>query len=103
TAPPPTGRRKTPWSIGLVFLVPAAVLLGFWVLYPIVYTIFRSFYGKVGSNFVGLKNYKDMFTSGDTLTAIKNNIIWVGFAPAIVTSLGLVFAVMTERIRWSTA
>jgi alpha-glucoside transport system permease protein len=103
TAPPPTGRRRTPWSVGLVFLVPAAILLGFWVLYPIVYTIFRSFYGKVGSDFVGVKNYKDMFTSGDTLTAIKNNIIWVVFAPAIVTALGLVFAVMTERVRWSTA
>lgn len=103
TAPPPTGRRRTPWSVGLIFLIPAAILLGFWVLYPIVYTIFRSFYGKVGSDFVGLKNYKDMFTSGDTLTAIKNNIIWVVFAPAIVTALGLVFAVMTERVRWSTA
>ncbi len=36
-------------------------------------------------------------------TAIKNNLIWVVFAPSIVTALGLVFAVLTERIAWSTA
>jgi alpha-glucoside transport system permease protein len=44
-----------------------------------------------------------MFTSPSTLTAIKNNLIWVVFAPSIVTALGLVFAVLTERIAWSTA
>ncbi|MQA25674.1 MAG: ABC transporter permease subunit [Micromonosporaceae bacterium] len=38
-----------------------------------------------------------------TFTAIKNNIIWVIVAPAAVTALGLIFAVLTERVRWSTA
>src|SRR4029450_6976186 len=53
--------------------------------------------------FVGLDNYKDMFTDKSTFTAIKNNVIWVVVAPALVTSLGLIFAVLTERIRWTTA
>ena len=30
-------------------------------------------------------------------------MIWVVFAPSIVTALGLVFAVLTERVTWSTA
>ncbi len=38
-----------------------------------------------------------------TRTAIKNNLIWVVFAPSIVTALGLMFAVLTERVAWSTA
>ncbi len=36
-------------------------------------------------------------------TAIKNNAIWVAVVPAFVTSIGLIFAVLTERVRWSVA
>ena len=35
------------------------------------------------------------------LVAVRNNAIWVAIVPAVVTSLGLIFAVLTERIRWS--
>ena len=35
--------------------------------------------------------------------AIRNNAIWVIVFPFMVTFLGLVFAVLTERIRWATA
>lgn len=34
---------------------------------------------------------------------MKNNAIWVVFAPTVATALGLIFAVLTERIRWGTA
>jgi alpha-glucoside transport system permease protein len=57
--------------------------------------------GSTGS-FIGLSNYKHIFTDSDTLRAVKNNVIWVVVAPTIATFLGLVFAVLTERIRWST-
>ena len=36
-------------------------------------------------------------------TAIKNNVIWVAVVPALVTAIGLIFAVLTERISWSVA
>jgi ABC-type sugar transport system permease subunit len=88
---------------GLFFLLPALLLLSVLVVWPIIYTVWRSFYGKEISNFVGLGNYKDMFTDTATFTAIKNNVIWVVVAPALVTSLGLIFAVLTERVRWTSA
>jgi alpha-glucoside transport system permease protein len=44
-----------------------------------------------------------MFTSDSTFTAIRNNIIWVVVAPILCTTLGLIFAVLMDRIRWSTA
>ena len=37
------------------------------------------------------------------MTAIKNSAIWILVAPATVTAIGLVFAVLTERIRWAVA
>lgn len=63
----------------------------------------RSFFDASGSQFVGPGNYVEMFTDDRTLTAIRNTGIWVLVAPALVTGLGLVLAVLTERIRWATA
>ncbi len=95
-------RRGRSWAVAL-FLAPALVLLGAIVVYPIFFSVVRSSFDANGSQFVGIENYQEMFTSPSTLTAIKNNLIWVVFAPSIVTALGLVFAVLTERIAWSTA
>lgn len=91
-----------PW-VAACFLLPALVLLGALVVYPIGYSVFRSLFDASGSHFVGLRNFGELFTDGDTLTAIKNNLIWVVVAPTVSTALGLVFAVLTERIRWATA
>jgi alpha-glucoside transport system permease protein len=91
-----------------VFLGPAVVLLGLWIIYPAVYTIVRSFYGSSGfGHFVGIDNYKALFspfsTSNPYVQAIKNNAIWVAVVPAFITALGLIFAVLTERISWKLA
>ncbi|WP_221359274.1 carbohydrate ABC transporter permease [Streptomyces beigongshangae] len=104
---PPAGKRKSvmgtrPWVAGL-FLLPAFVLLGALVVYPIGYSVWRSLYDADGSGFVGLGNYGDLFGDDATFTAVKNTAIWVAVAPALVTGLGLIFAVLTERVRWSTA
>ncbi|GII56421.1 ABC transporter permease [Planotetraspora thailandica] len=86
-----------------LFLAPAVLLLGAWVIYPIIYSIYRSLFDSSGNRFVGLGNYGSIFTDSATLTTIRNNVIWVVVAPLIVTVLGLIFAVLTERIRWATA
>ncbi|QQM42993.1 carbohydrate ABC transporter permease [Streptomyces liliifuscus] len=104
---PPAGKRKSvmgtrPW-VAALFLLPAIVLLGALVVYPIGYSIWRSLYDADGSGFVGLGNYGDIFTDDATFTAVKNTAIWVAVAPALVTGLGLIFAVLTERVRWATA
>ena len=99
----PRSRAGRPLAIALLFLLPALLLLGALVVYPIVFSVGRSFYDATGGSFVGVRNYERMFTADSTLTAIKNNLIWVVVAPTVVTSLGLIFAVLTERVRWSTA
>ncbi|GLZ31802.1 ABC transporter permease [Lentzea sp. NBRC 105346] len=85
------------------FLLPALLVLAALVLYPLVFSVFRSFFDSSGTEFVGLSNYVETFTDPRTLTAFRNNVIWVVVAPAAVTGLGLVLAVLTERIRWATA
>jgi len=98
-----TGRRRRERLVPLLFLAPAAIFLLVWLVYPTIRTIVRSFFGRDGADFVGLQNYKDLFTTDTLRTAIKNNVIWVAVVPAFVTAIGLIFAVLTERIRWSTA
>ncbi|GAA2622078.1 carbohydrate ABC transporter permease [Streptomyces vastus] len=104
---PPARKRKSvmgtrPWVAGL-FLLPALLLLGALVVYPIGYSVWRSLYDADGSAFVGMENYGDLFSDDATFTAVKNTAIWVAVAPALVTGLGLIFAVLMERVRWSTA
>nr|BFD84505.1 sugar ABC transporter permease [Streptomyces sp. Xyl84] len=95
-----TGTRRT---VAALFLLPALVLLGALVVYPIGYSLVRSFYDSSGHGFTGFDNYKALFTDDGIRTALKNNVIWVVVAPAVATALGLVFAVLTERVRWGTA
>jgi alpha-glucoside transport system permease protein len=91
-----------PW-VAAIFLLPALVLLGALVAYPIVYTVKRSLYDADGSAFVGLKNFGTVFSDHGILTAVRNNVVWVLVAPTVATALGLVFAVLTEKVRWGTA
>jgi alpha-glucoside transport system permease protein len=110
-APPEGGPgvlRRNAAALG--FLLPAAVILSVMIVYPTIYTIIRSFYGKdahegflPSGQFSGIDNYKSLFTTNILVTAIKNSAIWILVAPALVTAIGLVFAVLTERIRWAVA
>jgi alpha-glucoside transport system permease protein len=98
-----TSRRRRERLVPLLFLAPALIFLLVWLVYPTVRTIVRSFFGREGGDFVGFQNYQDLFTIETLTTAIENNVLWVAIVPAFVTAIGLMFAVLTERIRWSTA
>jgi alpha-glucoside transport system permease protein len=100
---PPSEGKWGNRLVALAFLLPAAIFLIVWLVYPTIRTIIRSFFGRDASDFVGIDNYKDLFTTETLKTAIKNNAIWLAVVPAFVTAIGLIFAVLTERIRWSTA
>ncbi|WP_310716832.1 ABC transporter permease [Streptomyces lydicus] len=89
--------------VAALFLFPALLLLGALVAYPIVFSVIRSMYDASGDTFVGVGNYTTMFQDPATLRAIRNSAVWVVFAPALLTGLGLVLAVLTEKIRWKTA
>ncbi|HEY4237084.1 MAG TPA: ABC transporter permease subunit [Gaiellaceae bacterium] len=103
-APPDAGGEgRSRYRTGALFLLPAFILLGAWLVYPTIYTIVRSFFGPAGylGTWVGIDNYRTLFTTSTLVTAIKNSAIWVAVVPAFVTAFGLLFAVLTERISWS--
>jgi alpha-glucoside transport system permease protein len=103
-APPGGSERWRRYGVAALFLAPAAFFLIVWIIYPAIYTIVQSlFRGSGFGDFAGIDNYKTLFTSDNLVTAIKNNAIWVAVVPAAVTAIGLLFAVLTERVRWSVA
>src|SRR4051794_18663654 len=109
--PPPRGplaerarrSRRRGRIIALLFVFPALLLLGALVVYPVLFSVGRSFFDASGTRFVGADNYTEMFRDPATLKAIRNTTIWVVVAPALLTGLGLILAVLVEKVRWATA
>jgi alpha-glucoside transport system permease protein len=89
-------------TVALCFLAPTAIMLVVLVCYPILNTAWLSLYRGDGGPFVGLANYGEMFTDPDTRRAIIDNAVWVVVAPTIVTVLGLMLAVLAQKVRRST-
>ncbi|MGX1884011.1 ABC transporter permease subunit [Streptomyces sp. NPDC055287] len=105
--PPPAGPRRSAtrrrWFVAAVFALPALLLLGVLVVYPMLFSVGRSFFDATGTRFVGGDNYTEMFRDPATLKAIRNSTLWVVIAPTLLTGLGLILAVLTEKVRWATA
>lgn len=97
------GNRRQQLVLAATFLAPALVFLGAIVVYPAMATAVRSLYDRAGDTFVGLDNYETMFQLGRMRRAIINSFIWVAAFPIIVVTVGLMLAVLSERIPWKTA
>jgi alpha-glucoside transport system permease protein len=87
-----------PW----LFLAPALILLTIYLVYPVFRTIWLSFFDNAGDKFVGLNNYRWAFNDTQFQTSIFNNFLWLLVVPAACTFLGLVIAVLTDRIKWGS-
>ncbi|GAA3493416.1 sugar ABC transporter permease [Streptomyces prasinosporus] len=95
--------RRRGRVIALLFVLPALLLLGALVVYPVLFSVGRSLFDASGNEFVGGGNYVEMFRDPTTLKAVRNTAIWVVVAPALLTGLGLILAVLVEKVRWATA
>ncbi|GGQ64282.1 ABC transporter permease subunit [Streptomyces asoensis] len=110
TAPPPAATAARKWrarrrgrTLALLFVLPALLLLGALVVYPVLFSVGRSFFDASGTRFVGGDNYTEMFRDPATLKAVRNTAVWVVVAPTLLTGLGLILAVLVEKVRWATA
>ncbi|WP_338674915.1 ABC transporter permease subunit [Streptomyces sp. SCSIO 30461] len=95
--------RRRGRVIAAAFVLPALLLLGALVVYPVLFSVGRSFFDAGGTRFVGGGNYAEMFRDPATLKAVRNSAIWVVVAPTLLTGLGLILAVLVEKVRWATA
>lgn len=83
-----------------VFVGPALLLLIVYLIYPTIRTILMSFMDGRGEKFIGLENYRFLLTDPSMHIAFRNNLIWLVLGTTLCVSLGLVIAVLVDRIRF---
>ena len=67
-----------------IFLLPAMFAMIIGLLIPAIRTIYLSLLDDNGKEFVGLENFKNVFTTQGTRLTVINSVTWV-FAGTIVT------------------
>ncbi|QRN79171.1 MAG: sugar ABC transporter permease [Nocardiopsis sp. BM-2018] len=93
--------KRDRWQ-AVFFLGPAVLLLLGGLVYPVIRTTVLSFYDRSGDTFVGLANYLWMFQRPEILQVLLNTLLWVLFAPALATAVGLLYAVLIDRSRFES-
>jgi len=98
-APNKVIRRDT--FVGWLFVLPALLMYGMFVLIPLLLTILYSFFrwnGVGPATWVGLKNYATILQVPDLLGTIVNAfwlVVWFSFIPV---GLGLIVASVIHRV-----
>ncbi len=82
-----------------VFIGPALVILSVFLVYPVFNTILISLKDSRGQDFVGLDNFKFVFTDPSMLRSIRNTLGWMILVPVVAVSIGLAFATLADRLR----
>lgn len=82
-----------------VFVGPALVILSVFLVYPAINTTVLSFKDATSTSFVGLDNYKFVFTDPAMLRSIRNTIGWVIIIPLFTVGVGLGFATLVDRLQ----
>ena len=90
--------RYRPW----LFVAPALILLGLYLVYPAITTFIASFFDERTTNFIGLDNYTWALQDPDFLQSVRNNLFWLAVVPLGATAFGLLVAVLADRVRWGT-
>ncbi|HSL25133.1 MAG TPA: sugar ABC transporter permease, partial [Acidimicrobiia bacterium] len=81
-----------------VFVVPAVVVVGVYLIYPTVLTIIQSI-TEVPEGAGAFHNYSEAFTDPEVLQALRNNLVWLLVAPITAVVIGLAFAALVDRVR----
>jgi alpha-glucoside transport system permease protein len=90
--------RIRPWF----WIAPAVAFLVVFLIYPTINTIVLSFLDASSQNFVGLDNYIWFINDGGTIEAVRNSVLWVVFMTAGVVGLGLLIAILVDRVRYES-
>ena len=88
--------RLRPW----LWLLPAFLLLAVFLLYPVVHTVVLSLLNASSTRFTGLANYRTLFTDRGMLVVLRNNLLWLVFFTLVTVTLGLLIAVLTDRVKY---
>ncbi|SNU01049.1 alpha-glucoside transport system permease protein [Ruaniaceae bacterium KH17] len=84
--------------IPYAFLLPAFALIALMLLYPAAQTVNYAFANNNSTRYVGLDNFKAIFSDGEFWIALTNNALWLIIVPAVTVALGVVVALFADRL-----
>jgi len=90
--------KITPW----LYIGPSVFLLFFFKIYPSLNSIYISFFNYNSEKFVGIKNFIYCFTNDIMLSSFRNNTLWVILFVPLTVSLGLIIAVLADRVKYES-
>lgn len=103
---PPIGKHR-PYdpsgkTLGMLLLLPSLLVIGVVIIYPLVYTVFISFFNKDLLNpgsvpFVGLKNYATLLGAENFRLAFKNSVMVTALAVTIQMVLAFALALLLHK------
>lgn len=94
----PRRRRAAIWS-SWIWIGPAVALVLLFFIYPLIQTVIYSFQNADSTKYVGFKNYARIFSDSNMLDVLKNNLIWLVVATLLTVGLGLIVAVLVDRVK----
>ena len=81
-----------------MFVGPSVFMIGLFLFYPAIRTIFLSFRDRYGTSPAGFENYLWAFSDPEMLVTIRNQIIWLVFVVTFVLLIGLVVGWLSDRL-----
>lgn len=100
----------TPW----LFILPALVIIAIYIAYPLVNTFILSLKNNDSTQWASaacrsggecwgvLENYRYALTSRAMLTSFRNNLLWLLVMVPGVTAVGLLIAVLVDRVKYES-
>ncbi len=91
-----------PRRIGYLYIVPGLLIYAAFVLVPFGHTFWISFHawdGITPSRWVGLDNYRQVFTDPQVRETFKHALVLVGFYALLPLIVGLLLAALLSRMR----
>lgn len=82
-----------------LYILPALAAIGVYLVYPTIQTVVYSFANAQSTEWVGLKNYRDLLSSSDFQQTLYNTLLWIVVVPAATIVFGLLIAVLADRLK----
>ena len=90
---------------GAWFVLPAVLVIGLLLLYPVVSSVFYSFTSKhlikTRWNFIGIKNYMSILADKEFWTYLFTNLKWTVMSLIFQLLVGFTAALALERIKYA--
>jgi alpha-glucoside transport system permease protein len=94
--------RLQSWFRPYFWALPAMAFATIFMVIPTINTAILSFYSRDSTEFVGWANYKYFFTFPDTLLSLRNSLFWLVFFTGVSVFLGLVIAILVDRVGYES-